>query len=416
MDDYDTTLALTTTVLASRADEARGRIDKANRRLARAGVPEYFTWTETKKQVTEKNHLGFPVTVDLVEFTLNRPTLCYEGWEFLAAVDIVEGGVIVNAVPGMDMANVPRPEDHRCDHCQTDRLRKYTYLLRNTESGEIVQVGKTCLELFLGVKPTALWVLRYGIGDLYYGGGAGDGSMSNDTALPIRDVLRVVWSVSEEGTRFISRAVARDREIPATADTVMDVIYGARMSDPRDAAYLADRRQFANTCVSEETVDMLLDLGEDVDGEYGANLRSVLDSEHVGVRHFGLLASVIAVYIRQQEATAKKKAETPVASGFVGEVDEKIADISGEVKVLREVMTDYGYATILIVKADDGHLLKWFGKVPDEVDGQELEVGQRIVITSATVKSHENYQGDDQTRIVRAKLSRPADSASVSAA
>ena len=85
---------------------------------------------------------------------------------------------------------------------------------------------------------------------------------------------------------------------------------------------------------------------------------------------------------------------------------------TGIVTTLTSWESDYGYppktVTLLVVHTDCGHLLKWQGTVPDEVDGQRLECGQRVTIARATVKAHEQWKGTPQTRIVRAKLIRPA--------
>ena len=37
-----------------------------------------------------------------------------------------------------------------CDHCKTNRKRKSTILLQNSDSGEYIQVGKTCVKDYIG--------------------------------------------------------------------------------------------------------------------------------------------------------------------------------------------------------------------------------------------------------------------------
>lgn len=404
-DDY--TQPPSTTVPAYRADEARARIDKANKRLARAGMTEFFTHTEVESTITETTPEGYEVSVPVITFQINRPTICFGGWDFLASVDVIDGGVLVNAVPGVSVSSIPRPEDHRCDHCRTDRARKYTYLLRHSETGEVVQVGKTCLELFLGVRPSALWVLSYGIDDLEFTPGERvHAGMYDDARYVMRDILKAAWVVTAEGENFISKKVARETNATSTDEIVRHVIIGAWTSTREYATYLNTLRTQARN-VPEETVDMLIEAAQDVTGDYGENLRAVLSSERIATRHFALLSSVIGVYRRKNAEQAKRRRD-PVAAGFVAEIGEKITDVTAVVRVLSDVETAYGFSTLLVAQDSSGHLIKWFGKVPDQVEGVDLEVGHTIVIKTATVKSHEQYGGDDQTRIVRAKLARPA--------
>lgn len=394
-----------TDVLATRAEEARDRLHKANRRLTRAGITEFFTWTETPGTMTVDRD-GVDVKVEIITFEVNRPAICYQGWQFMASVDFVEGGVVVNTVAGLPLGDLPRPEDHHCDHCETDRYRRYTYLLRHTETGEVVQVGKTCLELFLGVRPSALWVLGFDIGELNFGGGSG--FAREDVTFPTRSLLKLGWLAAEEGADFVSRKKAREDGGIATVDLVNAALLGDHIpAEPRLHA-LVRKAMSSYETVDEALVDDLIATGMNAGGDYGANLQAVLSSENVPSHHFPLLISVIGVYLRERDRRNVRKGQT-VSSGFLAEVGEKVSSVPATILTLREVYSAYGYSTLLVAQTPEGHLIKWFGKVPDEVGGVELEEGQKIVFATATVKAHEEYGGNDQTRVVRARLTRPAD-------
>lgn len=407
MNDDQTTTPVQTVVLASRAEEARGRLNQANRRLVRAGIAELFTWTETPGTVTVQEVEG-EVEVSIITFEINRPAICYGGWEFMASVDVVDSGVLVNTVPGLSLGDIPRPEDHRCEHCKTNRARKYTYLLRNEETGEVVQVGKTCLELFLGVRPSALWVLGYGIGELEFCEGAG--YTDYDRLYTTRSILKMGWIASERGTNYVSRKKAREYGGMDTAALVDIALIGSAGA----GAYRAEhgeisariRREYLD--VEDELVDAMIETGTDLPGDYGANLGVVLASENVSPRNFALLISVIGVYMRECDRRSVR-AGGQVSRGFLAEVGEKIRGVPATIRTLRDIYGEYGTTTLLIAQTGDGKLIKWFGRVPTEVGGTELEVGQDVVFDVATVKAHEEYNGDDQTRVIRAKMSRPAD-------
>lgn len=70
------------------------------------------------------------------------------GWRFVATVEHTEAGNIIRAFDN----TVEIPERYRtseavCEHCNSKRRRKDTYLIVN-ESGEFKQVGKSCLKDF----------------------------------------------------------------------------------------------------------------------------------------------------------------------------------------------------------------------------------------------------------------------------
>lgn len=94
---------------------------------------------------------GPTVTVHGFEVTITGEPPCYGGWRFLAAVDTVGDGVVIRYPPGRTTAI-----DHTgltpgcCDHCHTTRTRRTTVLVQNEGTGEVRQVGRSCLKDFLG--------------------------------------------------------------------------------------------------------------------------------------------------------------------------------------------------------------------------------------------------------------------------
>lgn len=85
------------------------------------------------------------------EVNLDVAPIRYGNWTFVARIDHSnETGNIIRSVPNCE------PIDERfrhsapdCQHCNHRRKRRDTFVLRN-ESGEMIQVGSTCLIDFLG--------------------------------------------------------------------------------------------------------------------------------------------------------------------------------------------------------------------------------------------------------------------------
>ena len=136
-------------VRKSSLPEALKRIDKANRRLERAGITERFEVTTREYLHRDENSA---VLTEMVGLTLNRPSISYEGWAFVGAHQSTPDGNIVSYGSG------ERAVDMRCEHCGHNRPRSAVYTLRH-ESGDTAQVGSSCMKDFLGIAPAGLWAL-----------------------------------------------------------------------------------------------------------------------------------------------------------------------------------------------------------------------------------------------------------------
>lgn len=133
--------------------------------------------------------------------------------------------------------------------------------------------------------------------------------------------------------------------------------------------------------------------------DYGDNLHIILAAEsgRVTFRNIGILGSLVAVYAREQQLAEERKQEAKTtATGFLGEVKERIRNFSITLSTVRELDSDWGTTTLMVGKTEDGHVVKWFAS-----GSFSYELGDVVKFEAATVKAHENYQGTDQTVITR---------------
>lgn len=384
-----------------RIEEARHRIEKANKRLQRAGITEKFTYTETP---TPQDVDGKKMEAYTLE--LSVPYISYQGWTFAAAVDILDNGTILRSPNGVNADNLPRPDSHNCDHCGVSRGRKYSYLLKNDNTGEIKQIGKSCLKLFLGVSPVGLWTLQWDdLSDLEIDLNDNDSWSFVPIMFTVDEVIRASMVVSDNGNKFISRARANERGIPSTSDTVADLLNPSSkgMFNMQQRESLMKDVQDIN----QDIIDEVMSAAETVAGNYGENLRAVLGNEYITGKHLGLLCSIVSVYHRNKAHQEKMKIQQEAPSGHIGEIGEKITNIP--VTIINKMSFDgtWNVQTMLIMRADDtGHILKWVSaSAPQEVGGVKVEIGTKLVIDRATVKKHAEYQGVSQTDIIRVKFS-----------
>ena len=377
---------------ASRLEEAEKRIATANRKLERAGLEERFTYTTEEYIELDKDGHAF----NMVALSISHPKLNISGWDFVAAVDKTDdGSTVTRTLPSQEL-NGYRPDEFKCDHCGSNRRRNSTYLLRNAE-GEYKQVGSNCLQSFLGVKPSALWMLEYDPeenGDYIRKGGGGWGS--SDSAIPTTELVAAALAVSDGGEKYVSNKAAYEWGLTSTVSDVKDYFFGRSKKKWEDI----DHHSYV-----QEARDIMNATHFDGDDDYNTNMRTLLSQEYTSVKHMGYVASVIAAHKRQvaDAERAAGKVEKPKAVGYLGQPDEKIKNV--KLKVTKKfVNTGYfnGYertSTLLIMEDDLGRQVKWSAS-----GFKEYEEGSEITISSATIKDIDTYNGNEQTVITRARV------------
>lgn len=394
--EHDFTPPLKYTVPMHNLEAFRERVDKANRKLERAGIDERFTMTYTPEIRQEQD--GTYTQVASVE--MNQPVISHGDFRFLAYHEATANGDFITHSQGR---GIDDPTDARCDHCKLNRHRGKLYTVQNKETGEVLQVGSTCLEPFFGVKPHGLWALEDDNAlDLeefrYHPGGGNGGSRAyhGDT------LLLAAYRATNRGENYVSRDRA-DFQNRATADVVREQL---------DTKYTAsDGEMYAGHPTDEETAyierlkKFVSELGDD--NEYERNLKTVLSPDengemYVGSKHIGIAASAVAAMSRADRQAARDAARAAQQASkkqeYLAAPGTKVTDVKAKVTGIHGFDTAYGYKEFVIMQDDQGHILKWgTSSAPD------LSVGDDIVL-SATVKDNEVYNDDFQTSIIRPKF------------
>lgn len=368
---------------ASKLEEAEKRIAKANRKLERAGVTERFTYEVEEFVETDGEGLSYR----MIRLTLNRPVLKANGWRFVASLDQAEDGSFVTRVlPGQELEGY-RPEQFVCDHCGSRRRRNSTYLLQD-EDGGYKQVGSNCLKSFLGVNPQ-LWALQYDLEENNSYIDRGERSWgSSDSLLDTKSVVAAALAMSNGGDNFISSSRARERGTDSTASQVRNYFFS------RDRDYY---RQFNHREYLEKAETMISETDFSGEDDYSTNMRVLLAQDHISPRHVGYVTSVISAYNRAH------REPTPRAVGYLGQVGEKIEYIPVKVKKVSRSVNTYNGRDVDVTRmtfTDNlGRELKW-----NASGWKDYKEGDEFVIKSATVKELSEFNGNEQTVIIRAKI------------
>jgi hypothetical protein len=388
---------------ASAATEAEARIEKANRRLARAGIEDRFTFELTEPYVTKVGEP--PVEMFYRDLTLSHPSISFGGWEFVAAVDHLETGALVRSKPGVEL-NGWRPEVSGCEHCGKVRRRSATYLVEH-EDGTRKQVGSSCMTDFLGVKPAGLWALGLDpLAESEDDSWLAGGSYGGDVASENLEVIAVALAATDGGRAYVSRSAAEWRGVASTSDAVRHQLLGpvGRETD-RDRDERARIAELADAYLADGTAAKVLAYARDMegDGDYATNMRVLAAGEHVDFKHTALLASAVSGWARDNDRRAVHEARASAhMPGHLAPVKEKV---TGHSAVVEKVVPLQAYVygaeggSLVIMRASTGHTLKW-----KAATRQDLSPGDKLTFTGGTVKAHEAFNGQDQTVLTRVKF------------
>ena len=332
------------------------------------------------------------VKVDGKEKTLRYITVEAEGkaqladWEFIATIEHNKPTNIIRCF----RQDVEIPEkywtaDTYCDHCKTRRYRKDTYIIRNTQTGEFKQVGRSCLKDFTnGLSAEAVASYISWFDEVIKAGEApSEGYKTYD---------ETIWVLMNalEAVRMYGYVKSTDWGI-TTRDITMEQVhefgkYRDRIKDGFDASKHSELAENILSWVSEQQDDH----------GYITNLKGVCGKSYCERRDFGLICSAVAAYNREMSKREAKQQETKPSEWF-GTVGDKVRVVDAKLRLLTSWDSQFGYTYMYKITAEDGTVFTWkTGKWLSNTD----ELPEKISL-KGSIKAHNEFRGVKQTELTR---------------
>lgn len=411
------------TIHPSHLDRARERVAKLARRAVKLGLeaPELVVVDEfLAVEFTGRLVNGVCETreVPRVVVEVRGPRIEVAGWGFVATIEHGPEGVgnALHKAPAARGVSIPvqfRRAVPWCDHCQTERRRNDTFVVRAVDGSAWKQVGRNCLRDFFGIDPTAAitWMacLVRICGELdddefrRMGGGRGEQVFSLGSFLPVvASLIRTDGWLSRGQARAAWDEYGDNKQ--STADGAVELLTPVPGGDWR--AQEAERQRRARleavSDVDRETADKALEWAErtilakpiEDRAEYEQNLAVGLAKPWVDRRSLGVVASVVRAYGRAIEAEMERKATAEKVNEHVGTVGERV-ELTLKVTGLRSWDGDWGTTTLHRFEDGDGRLVVWFGS-----RGQIAGEGETVT-ARWKIKEHSEYKGRRQTVVTR---------------
>ena len=329
-------------------------------------------WTVQLKTVMEANEFGVSVENAYLVITGTAPS--FNGWEFVAVADFLEGVAFTRAIAGTEGVSV---DDNHCDHCGINRGRNTVIVVKQTD-GTTKQVGSTCVKDFLGwdFTPTALPTEE----DFQQFGGSFAGGKISVDIVPF--FATVIATVDKNG--YHAGGV--------TGNHVWDYFTARKLS----VELLAHGTVVEPTDADCEKAYDLIQWGKKFEGDsdYAINLRTAMSLGSVYWQTKGVVASAYKVYgnflARQIEESVAYKSEQFAPTGSKVELD---------VTVLSAITIEgaYGLSVLYQFKSGD-YKFKWFSS-----SSQSIEIGKTYKM-KGTIKGSDEYKGVFSTQLTRCKV------------
>lgn len=310
-----------------------GNIDRLEKKLKRISnkCKAYgcdFHYEQTGEEFRElKDEKGNKHTARFV-LVEAEGTAIINDWEFIAELEHTENGNIITGVAGVEVPERYYTSKPMCEHCNSKRFRKNTYIVRNKQTGEFKQVGKSCLKDFThGMSAEA--VTQYmSLFDTLIEGETPEPGCAFQRYVSTKEYLLYV----AETIRHFGYTRSSDEGI-STASQAID-FYDAAHGRAVTKEYLQDlidKMESVNFDIDNQSSVELVSNAfvwiseQEENNNYIHNLKTACSLEYVK-GNFGLYASLFPAYDRDLERTAKRKAVQSVeqSSEFVGEISDRI--------------------------------------------------------------------------------------------
>lgn len=359
---------------------------------------QYHTVGEVYRELTDS--LGRTYIAKFIQLDVNG-TAIVNGWEFIAALDYTKNGNIIRNISGEEIPERYRKAKPICEHCKTNRYRKYTFLVKNTETGELKQVGKGCLKDFthgMSAEMAASYVSMFDT--LIQGDAPWDGCGIKEY-IPLQEYLAYVY----ETFRRFGWKNASD------PDSTASRAYGYWEASHRIASdfcseYLKDEMNQEEFNIESDRVRNFVKEAvtwashlEDV-SNYEHNLKMISNMEYITFKMRNLAASIIYAYEKEQKKRKAKEKRMTNERGSIskhqGKIGERLTISVKEAFCLSVWESPFG--TTKLYKIIDIYGNDFIWKTTKGLSINFMENGGILI---GTVKEHSEFNNVPQTVLTR---------------
>ena len=344
-------------------------------------------------------------TLDTLRFVIVEAegTARVNDWEFVATIQHMTPTNLI----GSYRSEYTIPEQYYtnpsiCEHCNSQRNRKDTYLIRNVLTGEWKQVGKSCLKDFTqGLSAEAVAQYTSWFNELIQGE-AHDPNPSARYHSTLEAIQVAVESVRRYGYKKTQDEFG-GHNYDSTAHVVAEMLCRINpMYDMRrvqgftwDAPETKARATEILSWVRSQNPEV---------GSYLSNLKAACGKDYCESRNFGLIASAVAAYNRDLENKQREenRKKMDAKSSWVGSVGDRVELCDVSLSLLASWDSEYGYTYLYKMVDAAGNIFTW--KTGKWLGSNDYIAEDAKITLKGTIKKHTEFRGVKQTELTRCKV------------
>ena len=327
-------------------------------------------------------------------------------YELIAITDFTENGNIIHALNDNEVPTRFRTTENYCEHCNSRRKRKQLFILKNINTNEYKQVGKSCVKLYTdGVDATRYLEMM----ECYhlleeYNDMIPNNYMEYTNYKPmikVEDVLNATIVFNEKigylsangyndvTTKYLVRCLLR-KEI----EYINRLLKGRFGVEIDEDDIDKDRAELINNII-----EYYSDLEDNSD--FIHNVKTLLKNKYIESNMVGYICYLPKGYERAMNKVEEQKMKQNIndSADYFGEVGKRYKGIKVDnIKELTNYMTDYGITTIYEI-ISNGNIFIW--KSSKSFDNDFLKT---VKTMDMTIKNHSEYKGIKQNNVTRCKL------------
>lgn len=384
-----------------------------------SGIPSY-NWEFIEKKA--KSLAKYGVEVSLREIYTEKDTECISielifpqtletgNWEFMGVkTRIDEQDYLVFGKVPAEFNN----DSFMCDHCHSDRYRKSVVIIKDTETGEIKQVGKSCLNKYLSSTLSHFSNLLLTIDEIMENSIAEDnegffeGFSMFSNYMDVEKFLHCAYTdIVERGYHKRDSYEVQYNNVECTASSVLTAY------DKFNAELTAEQKETVKECIKAYS-DFVEKQGH---SDFSDNVLKLLSKTYIERKYLNMIVFVPTFLLNKRKFEAEKKAKQEQAKKFnaslnnsyLGEVKEKV---SVKVRLINQHVYENcwdGYHTSYSVMytfiTEQGNLVQWKTAKTICDDTDKLINDKTFFTLTGTIKECKEFRERFYTVLTRCKV------------
>ncbi len=359
------------------------KINRITKKLDKYNIKWHFEkLNKTVEEITiyKDNKKVGTTPKDVTHYIFTMDSLKLGEYEVIAiiehnAIANQKGNVIHQLKQDIDIPIKYRTAKSLCEHCNSNRRRNKTLLITD-KTGNIKQVGTSCVKEYTGIDAADIIRAYEDISDIYledYNLSIDYNDFSDHKYILTVDYLTACIDILSKKPYY------KNLKIDAW-NIAKDKNYKPELK------HIQKAKQIIEFFKNNEFEDNFL-----------WNVKMLLTNEYS--KPTGYIAYTPIAYQRHLEYIAKKEAEAQqkAKSQYQGNIKDKIEiEVTLDKIIIYE--TIYGMKRIYLFKDNVGNIYKWNTTVYiKEDEGDQLKL-------KGTIKNHTEYDGEKQTELTRCKV------------